>query len=365
MNLTISRSALLKLTSRILPAVSRKAPLPILANVSLRATDDALHAVATDTYTSISTHGPAQVATPGAICLPARDLHDRVAAMPDGDITLSVDKHIATVKAAKAKRQFTLRTTPASEFPQVAGPTDALAELTLPGPTLATVIGQVYPSISTDETRPHVNSALLELSKNCLRMVSTDGHRLAMANAPVTYDGVEVKALWPRTVAHEVARLCDDGDIAVHLSLTSAWFRVGETVLGARLVDAQFPPYKQVIPKHDGRPARMSRAALIDALKAVRVIVDPKVGSVKLTFSGDVLRIEGNHPDTGSGVDEVACEYGGAARTIGVNAGYMLDELGCIKADEVELVFGTELDPVLVRGAGDERFLAVVMPMKV
>jgi DNA polymerase-3 subunit beta len=132
-----------------------------------------------------------------------------------------------------------------------------------------------------------------------------------------------------------------------------------------RLVDAQFPPYAQVIPQQSEKLVRVPRAALADALRAVSIAASERTGGVKLGVTQGTMRISTESAESGEGFDEVPIEYSGPAMTIGFNARYFLDVLGALDDDEVELGFGGELDPAVVRPVSARQFLAVVMPMRI
>lgn len=132
-----------------------------------------------------------------------------------------------------------------------------------------------------------------------------------------------------------------------------------------RLVDAQFPPYAQVIPQQSEKLVRVPRAPFADALRAMSVAASERTGGVKLNMTKGSMRITTESPDSGDGFDEVPIEYNGPSITIGFNARYFLDVLGALDEDEVELGLGGELDPAVVKPVGPRQFLAVVMPMRI
>jgi DNA polymerase-3 subunit beta len=146
---------------------------------------------------------------------------------------------------------------------------------------------------------------------------------------------------------------------------SSAFFQGGGMTFAVRLVDAQFPPYSQVIPQQSEKVVKVPRAVLADALRAVSVAASERTGGVKLSLTGGTMRISTESPESGEGFDEVSIDYAGAPMTIGFNAKYFLDILGALDEDEVQLGFGGELDPAVVRPVGPRQFLAVVMPMRI
>ena len=244
---------------------------------------------------------------------------------------------------------------------------------------LQELIAKTHFSISTDETRAHLNSALFEWDGDVVRMVTTDGHRLSKMEVKVAGRQASATMLIPLKAIQELRRLCDDiasegkdagkdapkPQLQITQSGSSAFFQGGGMTFGVRLVDAQFPPYSQVIPQQSEKVVRVPRAAFADALKAVSVAASERTGGVKLGLAKGTMRITTESPESGEGFDEVPVEYDGAPMTIGFNAKYFLDVLASLEEDEVQLGLGGELDPAVVRPVGPRQFLAVVMPMRI
>jgi DNA polymerase-3 subunit beta len=181
--------------------------------------------------------------------------------------------------------------------------------------------------------------------------------------------------LIPLKAIQELRRLCDDlateskeggkAQLQITQSGSSAFFQGGGMSFAVRLVDAQFPPYTQVIPQQSEKIVRVPRGAFADALKAVSVAASERTGGVKLQLSQGTMRITTESPESGEGFDEIPIEFAGPNMTIGFNAKYFLDVLASLDEEEVELGLGGELDPAVVRPAGPRQFLAVVMPMRI
>lgn len=367
MNLTIPRAALLRLCQRCASVADKKATIPILSNLLLTATDGTLSVAATDMFQLVTDSAPAEIAQPGSVALPARELAARVAAMPDGPITMSIKDHAVTLKSGS--RKFTLRCMPATEYPTLPEPSDDAPSLDVHPDTLSRLINLAKISISPDETRPHVNSALFEWNKDQLRMVSTDGHRVSKIEATIDNETPATMLIPLRAVA-EIAKLIKGVDAVVTMrpGKTHLFLTAGTARFGVKLVDAQFPPYQQVIPKASGRMLTLSRVGLLGALQAVKLAADARTAGVRLTHQESyALVVTAATPGAGNAHDEVTCEATGEshAMTIGVNANYLVEALSMLACDSVTLSMTAELDPVVLRAVGDDGYLAVVMPMKV
>lgn len=381
LELSVAKKDLLKLVSRVQGVAERKSTMPVLSNVLLAVDGEgSLRLSATDLYLAISGKIAADVSKPGSVAVPAKDLLERVKVMPDGPVHIaSADNAATTLKASGSARRYTLRGMPGDDFPPLPVAADGAPSLALEVSVLQELIAKTYFSISTDETRAHLNSALFEWDGDIVRMVTTDGHRLSKMEVKVAGRSATATMLIPLKAIHELRRLADEmmaeggraaaeGDkpqIQITQSGSSAFFKAGSTSFSVKLVDAQFPPYAQVIPPNSDKKIRVPRAAFADALRAVSIAASERTGGVKLSFTADAMRITSESPETGDGFDEIAVEYGGTPMTVGFNAKYFLDVLGALDEEEVVLCLSGELDPAVVRPHSDREFLAVVMPMRI
>jgi DNA polymerase-3 subunit beta len=381
MDLVIPKKDLLRLVARCQGVADRKSAMPALSNVLLTAEGNVLRVSATDMYLGLTGQTPAQVTTAGSVAVQARDLHDRIKAMPEGLLHVSATAgNQAILKAAGSPRRFTVPAIPGSDFPALPEPEPAAPQLALPVDLLSRLIARTHFSISTDETRAHVNSALFEWAGDRLRMVTTDGHRLSKMEATVDGTSATATMLIPLKAINELRRLAEDAraeradakdasaTVTIRQSGPNAFFEVAGMRFNIKLVDAQFPPYNQVIPKATERTLRIPRRAFAEALDAVRIAASERTGGVKLTTAAGLLRITSESPESGLGFDEIPVDFTGAELTIGFNAKYFLDVLGAIEDDEILLGVSGELDPALVRPGTEsdkESFVAVIMPMRI
>jgi DNA polymerase-3 subunit beta len=382
MELTVAKKDLLKLVARMQGVAERKSTMPVLSNVLLAVDGpSALRAAATDLYLALVGRITVDVSKGGSVAVPAKDLLERLRMMPDGPIHLSTQDNAATtIKAAGSARRYTLRGMPGEDFPPIPGPSEGSPSLAIDVDVLQELVAKTHFSISTDETRAHLNSALFEWDGDVVRMVTTDGHRLSKMEVKVSGRQASATMLIPLKAIQELRRLCDDmgaegkdggkdasskPQLQITQSGASAFFQGGGMTFAVRLVDAQFPPYGQVIPQQSEKLVRVPRAPLAEALRAVSVAASERTGGVKLALTKGTLRITTESPESGEGFDEVPIEYAGPDMTIGFNARYFLDVLAALDEDDVELGFGGELDPAVVKPVGQRQFLAVVMPMRI
>jgi DNA polymerase-3 subunit beta len=382
MEITVAKKDLLKLVKRVQGVAERKSTMPVLSNVLLAVDGpNALRLAATDLFLAISGRIPAEVSKGGSVAVPAKDLFERVNNMPDGPIHIaSQDNSTTTLKASGSARRYTLRGMPGDDFPPLPVAAEGAPSLALEVEVHRELIAKTYFSISSDETRAHLNSALFEWDGDIVRMVTTDGHRLSKMEVQVPGRQASATMLIPLKAIQELRKMCDEvlsevgkdaasKDSKPQLQITqsgsSAFFQGGGTTFSVKLVDAQFPPYAQVIPQNSDKKVKVPRAPFADALRAVSIAASERTGGVKLGISNGTMRITSESPESGDGFDEVPVEYGGANITIGFNAKYFLDVLGALEDDEVALGLSGELDPAVLRPGGERNFLAVVMPMRI
>lgn len=383
MELTVAKRDLLKIVARMQGVAERKSTMPVLANVLLAAEGkNGLRLAATDLYLALIGRINADISKPGSVAVSAKDLFERVKMMPDGPVIIATqDNATTTIKASGSSRRYTLRGMPGDDFPPLPQPAEGSPTLALGVDVLAELIAKTHYSISTDETRAHLNSALFEWDGEVVRMVTTDGHRLSKVDVKVSGRQASATMLIPLKAIQELRRLCDEmlaesgsdekkPELNITQSGASAFFQGGGTTFSVKLVDAQFPPYSQVIPQPTDKVVRAPRAALADALKAVAVAASERTGGVKLSLSTGAMRITSESPESGDGFDEIPVEYSGPNMSIGFNAKYFLDVLAAVTDDEVAISVSGELDPAVLRPAGatttsDRQFLSVVMPMRI
>jgi DNA polymerase III subunit beta len=381
MELTAAKKDLLKLAARMQGVAERKSTMPVLSNVLLTVDGPStLRMAATDMYLALVGRVTVEVSKGGSVAVSAKDLLERIRMMPEGPLHLTSQESSTTViKAAGSARRYTLRGMPGDDFPPLPTPAEGSPSLALDVEVLQELIARTHFSISTDETRAHLNSALFEWDGEWVRMVTTDGHRLSKMEVKVTGRQASATMLIPLKAIQELRRLCDDlsaeakggskdgegkPQLQIAQSGASAFFQAAGMSFAVRLVDAQFPPYAQVIPQQSEKVLRAPRVAFAEALRAVSVAANERTGGVKLALVAGTMRIA-TSAESGEGFDELPVEYSGPDMTIGFNAKYFLDVLGALDEDEIELGLGGELDPVVIRPVGPRQFLAVVMPMRI
>jgi DNA polymerase-3 subunit beta len=379
MQVAVMKKDLLRVVARCQGVADKKSTMPVLGNVLIEVDGpDTVKLAATDLNLAVSGRIGAEVAKGGSIAVGARDIFERVKMMPEGQLTIVTnDGGSATIRASSSARRYTLHGIPGDEFPAIPQPDANAPVLSLPIDSLALLIARTHFSISTDDTRLHLASALFEWEGNRLRMVTTDGHRLSKMELTTAGKSASASMLIPLKGIQELRRLCDearaetkpDAENPAELTLIqsgpNAFFKLPGLQFSVKLVDAQFPPYAQVIPQSAERSIVAPRLALADALRAVSIAASDRTGGVKLTLTRGTMRFSSESPDSGEGFDEVSVEYEGGEMTLGFNARYFLDVLSSLDEEKVVIGIGGELDPVVIRSQATDDYLAVVMPMRI
>lgn len=364
MKFSISRDALLKPLNLVAGVVERRQTLPILSNVLLSLDGTQLSLTGTDLEVELV--GRVELAAPGVdgeVTVPARKLVDICKSLPDGvDIEFSVDSGKATVKAGRSR--FTLSTLPASEFPSVE---EAAGELTLelPQAVVKRLIDRTAFAMAQQDVRYYLNGMLLELKSGRLRMVATDGHRLALCTAPDAVDAGDASVIIPRKGVLELARLLE-GDESVSLVIGSNHVRAAnkQFTFTSKLVDGKFPEYERVLPKSPDKAVIGERLTLKQAFTRTAILSNEKYRGVRLKLSDNSLDITANNPEQEQAEEVVAVEYSGGDLEVGFNVSYLLDVMSVLDGEKVRISLSDAASSALIEEADAGDSVYVVMPMR-
>lgn len=372
MKFSAQRKDLLRVLAHVVPVSDPKSTMPILGNLHLVANEDRMMGCLTISATNLditaTTDEHVSVDKSGDICLPARALLDRIKAMPDAEITIEVSGTEAVLKAKGSARKFKIHGVPASEFPKLPELDKPDWSHEMPALELAELIAATAFSVSTDETRLHLNSLCVETNGDAVRCVSTDGHRLSVMTVGQFPDTHPTQMLIPRDAVLRIKSLIEGHDKEVRFARckTNLWVTCNGFNLCVKLADAQFPPYGQVIPKEHEVSVELNRVALLSATKAVRVSAPDSQG-VHLEISSSKVRLKAESADGGEGVDEVDCQCGiTKPRAYGVNCDYLIQALDAVATESVSMKLSGELDPIVIAPIGSKREQQLVlMPMRI
>ncbi|MEW6431361.1 MAG: DNA polymerase III subunit beta [Myxococcota bacterium] len=368
MEFRIAADELKKALHRAQGIVERKATMPILSNVLVTASKTGVTVTAFDLDIGVVSEHPAEVQKPGAITVSAKTLFDIVSFLPEAQVMVKkLPNNYAELTSGAA--HYKIVGMAPEEFPKLPKD-DAAHPVAVSGPVLLEMIKKTQFAISSDETRYILNGVFFEpREKGLVRMVATDGHRLALVERELAGDfKLKSGVIIPRKGLFELKRLLDeapDAECQLGFAENSAIFKKPGLSMVMRLIDGQFPEYQRVIPKEGEKQLLVRRDKLFDALKRISLLSADKSNAVKLSLSENLLRITANNPDLGEAKDDLEVAYRGGALTVGFNARYLLDVLGVLETDEVSVELGDEHSPGVLHPPGDRSFTAVVMPMRV
>jgi DNA polymerase III subunit beta len=371
MRLTIERSALLKALSHVQSVVERRNTIPILSNVLVAAQGDTLRLTATDLDIEIAESAPANVERPGSTTAPANYLYDFVRKLPENTpLKLDVSGDDPRLFISAGKSRLHLPILPAGDFPAM--PSDGFESRFEIEPTeLARLIDKTRFAISTEETRYYLNGIFFHTVEHNglkLRAVATDGHRLALADAPGPKGAQGMPGvIVPRKTINELKRLLDDAAdiVEVAVSPQKIRFALGDAVLTSKLIDGSFPEYARVIPKGNAKRLKIDNKAFSEAVDRVATVSAERSRSVRLALDKDKVTLTVNNPDAGVATEELAADYGDEAMEIGFNAKYLLDVAQQIKGEQALFELADSGAPTLVRDEADDQALYVLMPLRV
>ena len=366
--LTTTRDALLAPLQSVAGIVEKRHTLPILSNVLIEKHADQLTMLATDIEIQIRTTTGGHIGGEDAsITVGARQLQDILRALPDSaEISLTLDDKRLTVKAGRSR--FQLQTLPAADYPRLNPPTDAAAHLSIGQRTFKRQLAQVAYAMAQQDIRYYLNGLLLIAEGNELRMVATDGHRLAYAasdlEAPVEQ---RTEAILPRKTVLELARQLADSDdpLEILLAGNQAVFRFGPIELVTKLIDGKFPDYERVIPTAHPKLIHFARQPLLSALQRAAILTNEKFRGVRMVLEDGVLRIASTNAEQEEAMDELEIDYQGDKLDIGFNVTYLLDVLNNLSSETVDWRFNDGNSSALITLPGNDKFKYVVMPMRI
>ena len=373
MRLVIERGELLRALGHVASVVERRTTIPILSNVLLKASGQALELKATDLEREVIEEVRAEVAAPGAVTVPAHILHDIVRKLPDGAQVqvelLSSEGGRLAVSAGSSR--FELSCLPREDFPQMAA--GALPhKFRLAADDLKRIIGKTRFAISTEETRYYLNGIYIHAAKDAkppvMRAVATDGHRLARYELELPDGAADMPGvIVPRKTVGELVKLLDDADGAIDISLsdTKIQFGFNGVELTSKLIDGNFPPYERVIPAGNDKALALEAREFAQSVDRVSTISADKTRAVKLNLSKDKVTLSVVNPESGTATEDVGATYSAGALEIGFNARYLLDITSQIEGKEVRFLLSDAGSPAIIEDAEDTRTLYVLMPLRV
>jgi len=361
------RDELLAPLSAVSGIIERRHTLPTLSNVLIERNGEALGFLATDIEIQIA----ARSAVPAggetrAVTVGARKLLDILRALPDGaEVTLQQQDKRLQVKAGKSR--FALQTLAAEDFPRLAKPAGDSAKFKLEQKALRRLLSLVQYAMAQQDIRYYLNGLLMVVEEGSLKLVATDGHRLAYAAMKLGGNLPRQEVIVPRKTVLELTKLLAESDdpVNIELSATQAAFSFGTIELVSKLIDGKFPDYTRVIPTGHKNKLQAEREPLRQALQRAAILSNEKFRGVRWVIGEGSLKIVSSNAEQEEANEELEVKYAGDSLDIGFNVNYLLDVLNNVGGDGIECAFGDSASSALITYATEKDFKYVVMPMRI
>ena len=347
--------------------VERRHTLPILANVLIRKTGNALQLTTSDLEIQIRTTAELGGDTGDfTTTVGARKLIDILKTMP-GDQTVSLESQQSKLILKGGKSRFTLQSLPAEDFPLVQESAAFGPVFAVPQKTLKDLLGQVSFAMAVQDIRYYLNGILFVAEGRQLTLVATDDHRLALASAALDVDVPQQEVILPRNTVLELQRLLSDQDGAIEMRFAAnqAKFSFGGMEFVTKLVEGKFPDYNRVIPRNHQNSIILGRAALLSTLQRTAILTSDKFKGVRLNIDPGTLRVAANNAEQEEAVDELDIDYGGDSIEIGFNVTYLIDALANMSQEMIKIELSDGNSSALLTIPDNDQFKYVVMPMRI
>jgi DNA polymerase-3 subunit beta len=371
MEFNVKREIFLTGVQKTLGIVEKKTTMPILSNLLLRAADDRLTIIATDREIGLVADYEAEIIHGGEITLSARKLHEMVREIQGENIhVVKNERDMVMITCNKAV--YRIPGIPADDYPVVAGQ-EEIPQCRIKGGILKELIRKTSFAMSTDETRKTLNGVFLETEKSAetsmIRMVATDGHRLALMKIDVgekDFLDLEKGVIVPRKGIGEIRRLVDEeaGDMSLGIGKGMMMIKTDHTLLKVSLIDGEYPDYRRVIPVGKGLVVTLEKDKFMHALRRMSVVSSERYNGVIITVSEGRLMMNSTNPDVGEANDEIDISYSGEERSTGYNVTYLTDAVDIVDEGQVGFEIGAGMKPGVIRSIGNENYFCIIMPLK-
>jgi len=364
MRLTTTKQALVDCLGIVSKAVSSRTSIQVLSGVLLEASDEGIVLSATDMEISIKAPLAGTVERPGSLVIPARIAADIARSLPVGDVVLEQEPGEQQIEITAAGSVFDLHSLPAAEFPQL--PVCVGDRFTVDKAAFIETVDYVAPSATRDETRPVLTGVLIQFTTTSVSMVATDGYRLSFKQTPLESSAPSaVEVIIPARTLLELSRIAATGQektITILPTTNQILFEVGKTSLVSRLIDGQFPNYKQLIPETFDHEVAIDHDELLEAVRRVALLAQKSM-PLRLHFADNTLSISAESQNVGKAKESIPVQYDGEEVAIGFNPEFLEAGVAAIKESVVNFRFIGAVKPGLLKGAGDD-FLYLVMPIR-
>jgi DNA polymerase III subunit beta len=365
MKLKITRDNLQQGLAAVGASIPTRTTLPVLSNILIDVGENSVAMSGTDLDIAVSVTVPADVEEAGSLTVPAKKLQELARELPEHPVRLSTKGDRLEIMCGRAT--FRLNGMPRDEFPTFPS-VDFTNSWKIQGRILHELIRQTSFAVSTEESRPILNGVLWQLADDGMRMVATNGHRLARMRVPANGTTAPKSDLIvpPKALAQVERLFSADDEIEVARSENHIGFRKDGTQVYTRLIEGPYPNYEQVIPRDNDKVAIADRNQLVQALRRMAVVASDQTHRVRLGFTSNTVRFSVETPDLGEAHEDLEVEYSGEPLDIGFNASYLLEVLRYMPTDEVKLTFKAPERATTIEPSGDAApdYLCLVMPLR-
>lgn len=346
-------------------AVSPRTSLPILGHLLITAEEEKIRIAATDLEIGMECVVEAKIEEPGQMAVPAKTLTEILAALPDTDVTLSVDD-TNTISLQCGTSDYSILGLPAEEFPMLPEIHPDVS-LTVEYDALRDAIKRTSFAISQDESRAILTGILMQVTDDGAKLVSTDGHRLCLQECTVAESQGSVNAIIPGRAMNELTRIVPEGKgtIEVKIAASQVMFQIGETSLISRLIEGQFPNYEKVIPQEHNKKLTIPTDQLLQSVKRVEIVARENSHKTILGIEDGTLTVTAESGNVGRAHEEVEVIKEGDDTKMAFNARYLLDVLNVIDTEAIDVELSGESNPAVIRPQGQFDYTYVLMPMQI
>jgi len=366
MHIKISRTGLFHQIQRCQNIVEKRNTNPILANIHFETVEQQLKLTATDLQATFSSIFDAEVIQSGAFTVEAKKIFEIVRELnPEHEVELKRQDTFLEILSDGVK--FKLATKPADEFPSEPSDETDLS-VNISGAELSRMISSTSFAMSNDETRKYLTGSLFEVSQeHGIRVVTTDGHRMALSEYHLDEQQEETVCIVPKKAVLEIKRLAEEseGDIKISLGKQQVRVEVNQQRFTSKVIDAKYPVYEDVIPKNNPYTAVVDKNLLDQALRRCMVVANPFTHDAKLSFTENKLAIAAHNTEQEQSQEDINVVYDGLDVEVGFNAKYMRDVLSAIQSSQVRILLKDSLSPALLLEEDHERSRHVLMPMRI
>lgn len=366
MKITLATSELFGQLQSVTRVASNRSAVQALSGVMLSANTDRCELLATDIEVGLRVSVPAEVATPGAAVLPSRLLLDVVRSLPAEQLSIELRPAESDVELTSGAATFHLRTLRLEDFPALPVPQPD-GRISLPAAAFVDTIAKVARSASHDETRPVLTGVLVSVSGGELAMVATDSYRLSVKRTPLkSAVAGSFEANVPARALQELARIAgglQDEQLTVGVQDGQVVFEVAGAVLSSRLIDGQFPNYRQLLPDSVEHELRLDTAELSGVVRRISLLAQ-KNSPLRLRFAEGQLTVSAQTPDVGEATESVPVPFSSEPFEIGFNAEFLRDGLESIESQELVLKLISPVRPGLIESPDSDEFLYLIMPIR-